>query len=104
MGMRFKRHGSTIYKTQQWAAVRLEAKRRDGWKCIQCGARGRIEVDHVKAIRHGGAAYDLANLQTLCVACHSRKTRLEIGLGDENPARDAWKSLLQKDLPPCLRA
>lgn len=92
---RFRRHGSAIYRSPQWKAARLAAKRRDGWACVQCGAKGRIEVDHITAIRDGGAPFDLGNLQCLCPACHSRKTRIEVGLGREDPARDAWKNLLR---------
>lgn len=96
MGLgRFRRHGSAIYKTQQWANVRLRAKRRDGWACVKCGAKGRIEVDHIVPLRDGGAPYELGNLQCLCVPCHSRKTRIEIGLGRDDPERDAWKNLLR---------
>ena len=101
MGMKFKRHGSAIYKTPQWAAVRLEAKRRDGWKCVQCGARGRIEVDHIKPIRDGGEPYDLRNLQCLCPNHHAQKTRAEV-FGPIDPAREAWKTLLKKEIPQCL--
>jgi len=101
MGMKFKRHGSAIYKTPQWAAVRLAAKRRDGWRCVQCGARGRIEVDHIKPIRDGGEPYELGNTQSLCVSCHARKTRAEV-FGPIDPAREAWKTLLKKEIPKCL--
>lgn len=96
---RFPRHGSAIYRTNQWKAVRLLAKRRDDFQCVQCGARGRLEVDHVKPIRDGGAPYDLDNLQSLCPTCHARKTRMEIGLGREDPERDRWKALLKDFIP-----
>ncbi|MGB3390738.1 MAG: HNH endonuclease signature motif containing protein [Pseudaminobacter sp.] len=79
--------------------MRLLAKRRDGWKCVQCDARGRLEVDHIKPIRDGGAPYDLENLQSLCPKCHARKTRLEIGLGRIDPERDKWKALLKDFIP-----
>ena len=95
MGVRFKRHGSALYGTPRWKAVRLAVRRRDGWACVQCGAGGRIEVDHIVPLRDGGAPFDLDNLQTLCRACHARKTRVEIGLGRPDPAREAWKTLLR---------
>lgn len=34
-------------------------------------------VDHIKPISEGGAALDLANLQTLCKQCHAIKTGKE---------------------------
>lgn len=90
MGVR--KHGASIYRTERWKAVRHEAKRRDGWKCVQCGARGRLEVDHKIPVRiNRELAFDLTNLQTLCIPCHSRKTRIEVGMGEPNPKRDAWR-------------
>lgn len=97
--MRWKRAGSAIYKTARWKAVRKQAKDRDDWRCVECGNRGRLEVDHIKAIRDGGAEFDLDNLQTLCVRCHSRKTRLEMGFPEKSPERKEWDALLKKKLP-----
>lgn len=90
MGVRFPRVGTSIYRSPQWAAVRLLAKRRDDFACVQCGARGRIEVDHISALRDGGAAFELDNLQCLCPACHTRKTRIEVGHPEKSPARKTW--------------
>ncbi|QDY69318.1 HNH endonuclease [Qingshengfaniella alkalisoli] len=98
-GRSYSRAGAAIYRTQRWAAVRKQAKDRDDWKCVTCGNRGRLEVDHIVAIRDGGAPYDLSNLQTLCVRCHSRKTRLEMGFPDKSPERKEWDALLKKKLP-----
>lgn len=95
--MALKRHGSAIYRSPRWAGLRLEAKRRDGWKCVQCNARGRLEVDHIKPLRtHPELAFDLTNLQSLCGRCHARKTRIEIGLDPLNPARVAWRNLVSE--------
>lgn len=41
-------------------------------------------VDHVVPISQGGARLDKANLQSLCMSCHSRKTALE------RNARGSW--------------
>lgn len=89
--MKFKRVGRHVYRDPRWPVVRLEAKRRDGWRCVQCDARGRLEVDHIKPIRtHPELAFDLDNLQTLCGGCHAKKTRIEVGMGNPNPERDKW--------------
>lgn len=93
MGLR--RHGHHVYRTPQWQALRLQAKRRDDFKCVRCGARGKLEVDHVRGIRDApDLAYDLANLQTLCPACHSRKTAIEVGFAPLDPKRQEWRDLL----------
>lgn len=97
MGVR--KHGAAVYRSQQWAAVRLQAKRRDGFRCVQCGAHGRLEVDHIKPVRtHPELSFDLTNLQTLCPGCHSRKTAIEVGIAPLDPKRQQWRDLLkQKD-------
>ncbi|MCI4364522.1 MAG: HNH endonuclease [Thermoplasmata archaeon] len=50
---------------------------RDRYRCQICGLRRRareLEVDHIVEIVRGGAALEYSNLQTLCRACHRRKT------------------------------
>jgi 5-methylcytosine-specific restriction endonuclease McrA len=97
MGVRphYDRHGAAIYRSRRWKSVRFLAKRRDGFKCVECGAAGRLEVDHVKPIRsHPELAYDLTNLQCLCPSCHARKTRLEVGNAPLDPERQAWRDLV----------
>lgn len=74
----------------------MQALERDEWQCIKCGERRRLEIDHIEPVRdRPDLAYSLANLQTLCGRCHARKTRIEVGMGQPNPAREAWKSLLR---------
>jgi len=73
------------------------AKRRDDWKCVQCGSRHRLEVDHIAPLRdRPDLAFDLANLQTLCGPCHGKKTRIEVGMGEANPKRDKWLDSIDK--------
>lgn len=101
---RYHRHSAVARSRKQWAYVRHEAKRRDGFRCVQCGARGRLEVDHIMPVRtHPLLAYELSNLQTLCPADHARKTRIEIGLGTVDPARDAWRRLVNETTNPSNR-
>lgn len=93
----YDRYSAHVIRSTRWKAVRLQAKRRDGFKCLECGSRCGLEVDHIDPVRtHPEKAFDLSNLQTLCGSCHARKTRLEIGLGQENPAREAWKRAVQE--------
>ncbi|MGC9420268.1 MAG: HNH endonuclease [Rhodovulum sp.] len=101
MGVRWNRQSAAVIRTRRWKALRLEALRRDGWQCVQCGAKGRLEVDHIVPVRDAPErAFDLSNTQCLCPACHARKTRIEIGLGRIDPAREAWKALLQSQRNP----
>lgn len=64
-----------IMKSQQWRKKREEVFSRDWDQCNQCGEiGGKLECDHIVPIRHGGDAWSLDNLQTLCRACHERKS------------------------------
>jgi 5-methylcytosine-specific restriction protein A len=96
---RFRGYGAGIYKTARWKAVRKEAKDRDGWKCADCGARGRLEVHHIKPIRtHPELAYDLDNLKSLGPSCHHKITIVECGLAEISPERKEWRELLRRGL------
>ncbi|WP_081434986.1 HNH endonuclease [Nitrobacter hamburgensis] len=93
----YDRHGASVYRDPRWKAVRYLAKKRDGWRCVKCGFRGRLECDHVRAIRDAPElAFELSNLQTLCRFCHSKKTQIEVGFFTEvDPKRAAWRDLVR---------
>ena len=62
------------------AEKELEAKikARDGYKCVYCGAKENLGLDHVIPHASGGAS-EAFNLVTCCWPCNSKK-------GDTNPA------------------
>lgn len=102
MGMTAKhgRAGYSVYRSRRWVALRLQAKRRDGFRCTSCGARGRLEVHHVKPIRERpDLAFDLENLACLCPRCH---VAVERG-NTPNAAQLAWRNLLRKEPSPCSK-
>jgi 5-methylcytosine-specific restriction endonuclease McrA len=98
----YDRHSAAVIRSARWKVVRLEAKRRDGFKCVKCSARGLLEVDHIKRVKDApDLAFELSNLQTLCKPCHSAKTKIECGFGNElSPDRVAWRELLAKMAKP----
>lgn len=92
MGLRYDRPSRRVQKSKRWPALRLQALRRDDWRCVQCGRRGRLEVDHILPVRDAPElGFALSNLQTLCPSCHGRKTRLEMGFDPLSPARLKWR-------------
>lgn len=97
MGLaRFTRHSRVIIRSPRWKALRLQALRRDGFRCVKCGARGRLEVDHIERVRDAmHRAFDLSNLQSLCPRCHGAKTRIESGLPELSPARIQWREAVK---------
>lgn len=63
-----------------WPKIRQRILRRDRHLCQSCLQKGIVKegkhVDHIIPKAQGGTNAD-SNLQTLCVACHRRKTATE---------------------------
>lgn len=61
----------------RWQRLRLKVLKRDDYLCQQCQALGLLtrasHVDHIVPKSQGGDDA-LANLQSLCPACHHAKT------------------------------
>lgn len=74
------------------------AKRRDGFRCVKCGQRIRLEVDHVLPVRdRPDLAFDLSNLQTLTLEGPYRITA-SVGGGDVPAAvSEAFRRLADVD-------
>ncbi|MEE4303592.1 MAG: HNH endonuclease signature motif containing protein [Wenzhouxiangella sp.] len=85
-----------VGKDRRWPALRLQALRRDGWRCVQCGNRVGLEVDHIKPVRDApDLAFELGNLQVLCTSCHAKKTRHEMGFPELEGERLKWRNFLK---------
>lgn len=74
--------------------IRHAILKRDGHKCVQCGAvpkdGAKLHVDHITPLALGGTD-DPENLQTLCSTCNR-------GKGDSHP--DAEPELKRRGRPP----
>jgi 5-methylcytosine-specific restriction endonuclease McrA len=70
-----------------WQQVREIAKRRDGYRCRQCGSAEKIEAHHIQGLAEGGSAFSLDNIITLCADCHRKESRKAKGgfLGSASP-------------------
>ena len=80
---------------KRWARLRQEVLDRDKWRCVTCGRRGRLEVDHKLAMRFGGEVYALENLQSLCRSCHFEKSALENAGEPESEERAEWREFVK---------
>src|SRR3954466_12389004 len=75
----------SFYGTTSWKKVRLQALRRDRYRCVVCGrsvaGKGESRVDHIKT-RRERPDLDLAlsNLRVLCSLCDAQSHR-EKGAG-----------------------
>ena len=65
----FKRRGISLKQ-------RYKIMQRDGFRCVCCGEREYLEVDHIISIENGGSNEE-KNLQTLCRACNYGKAMNE---------------------------
>ena len=95
MKSKFHRYSKPYTRTKRWKVLRMEILERDGFACVQCRARGRLEVDHIRPCREAPyLAYEPSNLQVLCSKCHTAKTRIECGHKPPDPKRKAWAKLV----------
>ncbi len=86
------RHSKRVTHSRRWQAVRHAVLERDGYRCVDCGARGRLEVDHIQPVRSAPhLAFDPANCAARCARCHTKKTRLEVGHPPPSEDRQAWR-------------
>lgn len=69
-----------FYKTTAWRKLQRYHMAKQPY-CVVCMKQGIVRrgeiVDHIKEISDGGEKLADSNLQTLCRACHNRKTALE---------------------------
>jgi predicted RNA-binding protein YlqC (UPF0109 family) len=70
-------HPKRIYINEEWCAFSDKVKRRDGYKCLQCG-RGATEVTlqvHHEIYVAGKEPweYALSDCRTLCKGCHAKE-------------------------------
>lgn len=88
----FARYSRPVLKTRRWQVLRQIVLERDGWACVDCGSRKRLEIDHVQPVRNRpDLAFDPANLAARCAPCHTKKTRIECGHKPLDPKRQAWR-------------
>ena len=53
-------------------AMRAQVWRRDDGRCVQCGSRENLHIDHIVPVSRGGAT-SVSNLQVLCQSCNLSK-------------------------------
>jgi 5-methylcytosine-specific restriction endonuclease McrA len=56
--------------------VRAKVKKRDGYRCVKCGTRKRLEVHHLSYAHQGDELNHLEDLVTLCRSCHRKEHNL----------------------------
>ncbi|MGX5770816.1 HNH endonuclease [Microbacterium trichothecenolyticum] len=64
-----------------WNSARKAARKRDGEKCVTCGSRQSLEVNHIEPRVGKGYGWGCwnhqDNLETLCHDCHVKVTKAQ---------------------------
>lgn len=71
--MSHKNHGGNWIRKERRVAIYM----RDGSRCVYCGSRRRLTLDHVKPRAMGGTSRN-GNLVTCCNACNTSKHSLSL--------------------------
>lgn len=73
----YRHHNKAFYQSTAWRKLRV-VKLQQQPMCEECERSGGLVpaqmVDHIVPINKGGAALDIANLQSLCNMCHGSKS------------------------------
>lgn len=78
-----------FFDSPEWLRLRQLAFSKYGRKCMKCGTRDRLQVDHVKPRSiYPKLALDINNLQVLCKCCNLNKGLTEI---DYRPSTNLTK-------------
>ncbi len=99
------------YQRQWMRDRRAEGLAAMGGKCVRCGSKDRLEVDHIDptskvthrvwAMGRAKREAELAKCQLLCRSCHQKKSAPEIGAAvsasNRRRADDRKKSQAERD-------
>lgn len=65
-------------RTERWIQIehgwsfRCDLTRLYGYRCLCCGSRRHLQLDHIRPVSKGGKT-ELDNLQFLCEVCNEKK-------------------------------
>lgn len=84
-----------FYLNHRYSDARRAAKRRDHYRCVKCGSKDTLEVNHIEPCngKHSkfGCWHHLENLETLCHQCHVVVTNEQRADGQFRKARRKTK-------------
>lgn len=72
-GMGMATEDQKLRWSDQYKEWRTNVFKRDNWKCVLCGAIGKIEADHIKSYAlYPKLRLKVKNGRTLCRECHKK--------------------------------
>ena len=57
--------------SESWDDIRKQCYRRDGYRCVMCGKKGKLAAHHIVPVRIS-KNNSLSNLVSVCDKCHKR--------------------------------
>lgn len=66
---------SAVERAKVSNKLRFAVYDRDKNRCVKCGSRSNLEIDHIIPISKGGKT-EFSNLQTLCKNCNQKKSNV----------------------------
>jgi hypothetical protein len=57
--------------TENWDDIRKQVYRRDGYRCVMCGKKGKLAAHHIIPVKIS-KNNSLSNLVSVCSSCHRR--------------------------------
>lgn len=76
-GTQYRKEFTIIHERNEYPELktwRMEVFKRDGFKCVKCGSKIKIQAHHRNRwSEYPAERFDLNNGETLCIICH-RKT------------------------------
>lgn len=87
--------GGGYNKNERYLPKTLRDKvlKRDKQKCVKCGSRENLEIDHIE-----GPSDELSNLQVLCRPCHIEKSLSTIEIVDQSHPQFEFVNAMSKFL------
>ena len=86
----------SLYRSKRWEWTKKAVKKRDGYRCTECGNAGRLEVHHKVMAKHNPELFfRLDNLASLCRNCHIAITRKE-RFKELPPEVQAWRAFVSE--------
>lgn len=66
---------SSFYTSLEWGLMRKKVFSRLGKKCLKCGSKEKLHIDHIKPrSKYPELELDIDNLQVLCRSCNISKS------------------------------
>ena len=72
--------------TEDWDTIRRNVYRRDGNRCVLCGAKGKLHCHHIIPVRIS-KDNSMSNLVSVCTKCHKKLEEIGFSILENGGSR-----------------